>query len=193
MLALLNDWISLRTLIWLLPVAFFLHDGEEIVTVERWMRPCKHTLAPWMQRALNWDKSITVQFATAVALIGSLVCLGAGIAAAAVEDGGKLGPVFVGMVAVMLLDGIKHVGLSLGKRSYTVGAATAALVEIPYASYALYRFYQADLVEPAALGLGIAIVLPLVFLLIGIGFTLGRWVAPYRRSAAEAGQRTDSY
>ena len=32
MLALLNDWISLHLLIWLLPVAFFLHDGEEIVT-----------------------------------------------------------------------------------------------------------------------------------------------------------------
>ncbi|MCM3270813.1 HXXEE domain-containing protein [Paenibacillus elgii] len=189
MLALLNDWISLHTLIWLLPVAFFLHDGEEIVVVERWIRPRKHTLPPLMQRALNWDKSITVQFATAVALIGSLICLGANIAATAVEDGGKLGPVFVGMVAVMLLDGIKHVGLSLLKRSYTVGAVTAALMEIPYASYALYRFYEADLVESAALWLGMGIVLPLVFLLIGIGFTFGRWIAPYRRPVAGPGRR----
>ncbi|MFB0841678.1 HXXEE domain-containing protein [Paenibacillus oleatilyticus] len=188
MLALLNDWISLHTLIWLLPVAFFLHDGEEIVTVERRIRPRKQTLPPLMQRALNWDKSITVQFATAVVLIGSLICLGAGVSAAAVEDGGKLGPVFVGMVAVMLLDGIKHAGLSLQKRSYTVGAVTAALVEIPYASYALYRLYEADLVEPAALWLGITIVLPLVFFLIGIGFTLGRWIAPFRRPAVGTGR-----
>ncbi|WP_127484565.1 HXXEE domain-containing protein [Paenibacillus ehimensis] len=189
MLAFLNDWISLHLLIWLLPVAFFLHDGEEIAAVERWIRPRKHTLSPLIQRALNWDKSITVQFATAVTLIGSLICLGTGIAAAAVQDGGKLGPVFVGMVAVMLLDGIKHVILSLEKRCYTVGAVTAALVEIPYASYALYRFYEADLVETSALWLGIAIVLPLVFLLIGIGFTLGRWIAPYRKPAAGPGRR----
>ncbi len=189
MLAFLNDWISIYLLIWLLPVAFFLHDGEEIAAVERWIRPRRHTLSPLMQRALNWDKSITVQFATAVALIGSLICLGTGNAAAAAEAGGKLGPVFVGMVAVMLLDGIKHVGLSLLNRSYTVGAITAALVEIPYASYALYRFNQADLIEPAALWLGIAIVLPNVFLLIGIGFTLGRRIAPYRRPAAGPGRR----
>lgn len=91
--------ISLESLICLMPLAFFIHDGEEIATTYLTLR--------------DYD------------------------------SGGQLNTLFVGIVAVILLDGVKHVGVSLVSGKYSSGVITAAVVEIPYAAYTLYRLFDA--------------------------------------------------
>jgi len=82
-----------------MPLAFFIHDGEEIATTYLTLR--------------DYD------------------------------SGGQLNTLFVGIVAVILLDGVKHVGVSLVSGKYSSGVITAAVVEIPYAAYTLYRLFDA--------------------------------------------------
>jgi hypothetical protein len=174
----------LEVLIWFLPVAFFIHDGEEIATMEKWLR--NHKDQPRIaaeNRLLNWEKNITFQFTVAVLLIGASLCLVTYFAAKDFGSGSKLNSLFSGSVAVLLLDGIKHVGFTVVLKKYTSGVITAALVEIPYAAYALYRFYEAGTIDVMTILTGIAIVLPLTLLLVWSGLTLGRMVAPYRKHA----------
>ncbi|MFD4519442.1 MULTISPECIES: HXXEE domain-containing protein [Paenibacillus] len=97
------------------------------------------------------------------------------------EPGSGLNALFTGFVAVFLLDGIKHVGASIALKAYTPGVITAALLEIPYGIYTLYRFLNEDFVEPAALPIGTMISLPVVLCLVWFGLTLGKQIAPIRR------------
>lgn len=41
MLSIMPDW-SFAMMLWLLPVVFFIHDGEEIATMEWWLRKNKN-------------------------------------------------------------------------------------------------------------------------------------------------------
>ena len=34
----MEQWLDVQTLIWLFPIMFILHDFEEIIMVERWMK-----------------------------------------------------------------------------------------------------------------------------------------------------------
>ncbi|WP_342430113.1 HXXEE domain-containing protein [Neobacillus sp. FSL H8-0543] len=34
----MEQWVDVQTLIWLFPIMFILHDFEEIIMVERWMK-----------------------------------------------------------------------------------------------------------------------------------------------------------
>ena len=34
----MEQWLDVQTLIWLLPIMFVIHDFEEIIMVEKWMK-----------------------------------------------------------------------------------------------------------------------------------------------------------
>lgn len=140
-----NELIRLEVLIWLLPAAFFIHDGEEIITMEKWLRKHKDQPRIAENRIYNWEKNITFQFTVAVLLLGSLLFLATCFAAGDFENSGKPHPLFVGIIAILFLDGIKHVGYTVMLKKYTPGFITAGLVEIPFTAYALYRFYDAEI------------------------------------------------
>ncbi|GIP38157.1 hypothetical protein J31TS4_14370 [Paenibacillus sp. J31TS4] len=171
---------SLEALIWLLPAAFFLHDGEEIMTVEKWVRsrPARDRLED--PRLFNPGKHLTVQFAIAVLLIGACLLLASSYAAGRLADTGRPNPLFVGIVSVFLLDGLKHVGASVLARSYTPGVWTAALVEIPYGAYVLWRLFAEGAADGTTLAVGTAMALPLTLALVGAGLVLGGALAPMR-------------
>ncbi|MEK8126618.1 HXXEE domain-containing protein [Paenibacillus filicis] len=178
----MHELIHLETLIWLLPVAFFIHDAEEILTVEQ--QAHKHRDHPAFAsqiRLLDWNKSVTLQFTVAVLLMGSILLLVTSWQAAHFDGIRPLHALFLGIVAVVLLDGVKHVGVTVAIRSYTPGVITALFVEIPYGAYALYRFYEAGLAPPGTILLGIAMALPLVALLIWTGLTVGNKISPRRK------------
>ncbi|MEF3307128.1 HXXEE domain-containing protein [Paenibacillus sp. GYB003] len=184
MLSTIAESSGLEALIWLLPIVFFIHDGEEIATVEKWLRNNKaHPRIAAERRLIDWDKNVTVQFATAVLLLGSALMLAAYFAAKSVDGGGPAIAVFTGAVAVLLLDGIKHVGISVALGTYTSGVITAALVEIPYAAYALYRFCEAGAANFATIATGFAFALPATLIFVWGGLSLGKTVAPYRKRA----------
>ncbi|WP_048600575.1 HXXEE domain-containing protein [Rubeoparvulum massiliense] len=177
----INELISLELLIWLLPIAFFIHDGEEIATVERWLRQNQdHPRIAAKNRMLNWEKNITFQFTVAVLLLGLLLFLISYFTSGTFRSTGKLNLLFIGAVTVLLIDGIKHLGFTILLKQYTSGVITAVLVEIPYGAYALSRFYAAGLTDIGANLLALALGLPLTIFFVWLGLTLGRIVAPFR-------------
>lgn len=181
MLSSLNELVSIGMLIWLLPVIFLIHDGEEIVKVEKFLRANKELPELAKQTQLvNWDKRITLQFSYAVFVIGSFLLLITLLAINDFESKGELHMLFVGAVAVILLDGLKHIGASVALKMYTPGFLTAALVEVPYGVYAFYRFFDIALIDTKKILLGTGIVLPLTLFLVWSGLSIGKWLAPYR-------------
>ncbi|GAB2687642.1 hypothetical protein GCM10027018_07820 [Paenibacillus thermoaerophilus] len=169
-----NELISLEVLIWLLPAAFLIHDLEEIVTTEKWLRKLKDQPRIAENRMFDWEKNITFQFALAVLLLGSILLPVTWLTANHFENSGNLHPLFVGINAILFLDGLKHVGYTFMLKKYTPGFVTAGLVEIPFTAYALYRFYGAGKLDLAAAGISMAVELPLVVFLVWAGLTLGR-------------------
>lgn len=181
---LISDQIQLQTLIWLIPAAFFIHDGEEILMMERWLRNHQDYFRRMENRFIDPGKSITLQFTVAVLLLGTVLSLIAFGSVRWFENNGNLNLLCVGVLAVIGLDGIKHAFISLQQRAYTPGVITAILVEIPFAFYALYRFYDAGKISASSLAGGLAIALPLTLLLVFCGYKLGKWVIPYRSHGA---------
>ena len=148
MFAYLQEAIDLNVLIWLLPIAFFIHDGEEVLTVQRWVqRNTSKVSAAFQNRLLSREKSITLQFLTAVLVIGVFISFTTVFTVVDFGNHGGLNLLFIGIVVVMLLDGIKHLGNTIILKQYTPGVVMALLAEIPYSAYALYRFHDAGLLE----------------------------------------------
>lgn len=177
-----QEFISLEMLIWLLPIIFIIHDGEEIATMEKWLRGNQDPLqSSAMAKLIHWEKRITFQFSVAVLFIGVFLCLLTFLTAQDFKSGSSLNIWFVGIVGVVLLDGIKHVLFSVKLRKYTPGVIMAALLEIPYGFFALYRFYNAGMTDVKSIVIGLAAMLPLVLILVAAGLLLGRLTAPYHK------------
>lgn len=182
----IDELISINTLIWLLPIIFFIHDGEEIITVEKFLRKTKHRPLAMGNHLINLKKNITIQYILAILLLGSFLCLITFLAIKDFSSDGKLNVLIVGIVAVILLDGIKHVGVTIFLKSYSPGVITAALVEIPYSMYTLYRFFDATEINVLTLIIGTGIALPLTILIAWIGLILGSVVAPQRDASQQS-------
>ncbi|MDL1164134.1 HXXEE domain-containing protein [Paenibacillus sp. 843] len=182
MLSIMPDW-SFAMMLWLLPVVFFIHDGEEIATMEWWLRKNKNNprVSPFSPVSIPWDKHITLQFTFAVLLIGFILTSVTAFTALNFESSSPFNALFAGFVTVFLLDGVKHVGASIALWAYTPGVITAAILEIPYGIYALYRLLHADIINMTSLALGTIIALPITLVLVWTGLTLGKRIAPFRQ------------
>lgn len=181
MLTFMPDW-NFVVLLWLLPVVFFIHDGEEIAAMEWWLRKNKNN--PWITKfspvSIPWDKNITLQFSFAVLLIGSILTCVTFLTVRTFDIGSPFNALFAGFVTVFLLDGVKHVGASIALKAYTPGVITAAFLEIPYGIYALNRLLSSGIVDATACVMGTLISLPLILFLVWFGLTLGKRIAPHR-------------
>ncbi|RJE89701.1 HXXEE domain-containing protein [Paenibacillus sp. 1011MAR3C5] len=173
--------IHLEFLMWLFLVVFFLHDGEEIVTMERWVR--KHHKQAKLAldlRLIDLNKNLTVQFTAGVLTIGVALALVTYVAVPLAGSKHALYALFTGLVAVFLLDGLKHIGISLLLKTYTPGVVTAAVLEVPYGAYALYRLFDEGMLNAIILLKGTVMALPLVLMLGASGLLLGGRIAPRR-------------
>lgn len=181
MLSFMPDW-SFLMMLWLLPIVFFIHDGEEIATMEWWLRKNKNS--PWITKfspvSIPWDKNITLQFTIAVLLIGFVLTSVTVLTALTFDIGSPFNGLFAGFVTVFLLDGVKHVGASIALKAYTPGVITAAVLEIPYGIYALNRLLSSGIVDATAFAMGTLIAMPLILFLVWFGLTLGKRIAPHR-------------
>lgn len=178
--------ISISTLIWLLLFAFACNDGEELLTGPAWVRrnPERYKGAPrWFQ--MDLERPLTAQFGVAVAVVASAVVAATIVGARTYVATGELHGLFVGAVVLMLLDGVKHILLSIGLRGYSSGVVSAVLVQVPYGLYALHRFLDAGLVTWGEILRYGAIGLIAIGPLLGLGFALARWVVRIPRHRQE--------
>jgi len=178
---LLDAAVYLDLWMWLFVVVFLLHDGEEIVTMERWVRKHGEKAKPALDlRLIDFNKNVTAQYAVAVLAIGLVLALATYAAIPHAGSKHAYYALFTGLVAVFLLDGLKHIGLSLLLGSYTPGVVTAAAIEVPYCVYMLLQLHHAGLLDAVTLLKGTAMALPLVLLLVPAGLLLGGRIAPRR-------------
>jgi hypothetical protein len=131
-----------------LPVAFVLHDLEEILVATWWTRHGAGVLTrahPWLPPALvaTATRTTTPQMAVATSVVG----LGVAAVAATALAGGRERPLRA-VTAVFAAHGVTHVASAMSVRDYTPGAATAALVVLPWGSWALHLLRASDPRDP---------------------------------------------
>lgn len=162
---------------WLFLAAFMIHDFEEIIFVESWMKRNYErisSIVPKFYRSqLKGMSDITsAQFAVAVFIEFILFVP---ITYVAVERQSYV--LFVGFNALLLVHVFTHVAQSLFVRSYTPGVVTAVIVILPYSLYLFYRMIDEGLVTLSQVltyaPTGI-LLLPIVIL----GLRFGRKVVP---------------
>lgn len=142
-MAIIEQWISLQTLIWLFPIAFILHDFEEIIAVEKWFTAksvlLHDRLPERLVRMIMKRFSITTaQFAAAVVVIFLFVSSSAYMASQSLI-GGPMGNIriFIVLTLVFFLHLFTHVAQSVYFRTITPGAITSLVIVLPY-SLVLY-------------------------------------------------------
>lgn len=137
---------------WLLPLAFVVHDAEELFTMPSWFIAHERPLG-------------LAHVAVAIALFLVIFLV--------ITAGAWLRPrsfawraLYGGLLGTFLLHGFIHVGQAIAFASYTPGLVTAVLVVVPASTYlwiVLLRRGAIDLKPSLAMSvLGIALFLPAV-------------------------------
>jgi hypothetical protein len=163
--------LTTPTLIWLFPLAFMLHDFEELILSEPWLRKnaadiklmiqnrAPAFLAPQISGVL--DKSAT-EFAFPVCLIFSLVFLSSFLAA----EYGQYG-FFLLASGLYFLHGFAHIAQAIALRRYIPAMITSALIAIPYGLVLYGRLLAEGIVDLPRL-----LIYFLVAALLGVPFIL---------------------
>ncbi|THE11625.1 HXXEE domain-containing protein [Bacillus timonensis] len=140
----MEQWFDIQTLIWLFPIMFILHDFEEIIMVERWMKRNStkiYNILPerFADRVIKQFSMSTAQFAVAVLIIFLFVSSSTVMANQYVNQG-LFGNIYIFTITtlVFFLHAFTHIGQSFILRSVTPGAFTSLIVIIPY-SLVLFR------------------------------------------------------
>jgi hypothetical protein len=139
MLNRLNEVITMKLLIWLFPLVFIIHDGEELILLESWMRAHQELLAQRFgefTRSLMWT---TPRFAVAMSILLAIILWSCRKAARGLTDGRGTGP-YLTFVAILFINVFTHAGQTIILGTYSPGVGTAILVGLPYALYVFYRF-----------------------------------------------------
>ncbi|WP_433944937.1 HXXEE domain-containing protein [Paenibacillus sp. SN-8-1] len=157
----------MNSLIWMFLAVFIIHDFEEIITVEPWMKKNYSQISALIPKPLEnvLKKFSTIkssQFAIAV-LIEFVVFVPTTYMAAEYREYG----LFLGFNVILFIHVFTHLLQSIFLRRYTPGVVTAIFLILPYTVYLFYRFVDDGLVSLSGIwesGLAGLIILPIVFL-----------------------------
>jgi hypothetical protein len=177
MFAYLNEWLDLRSVIWLSLVVFVIHDMEEIIMGESWLAKNKERIKRMLPNRLaaSFEEHFsmkTAQFAVAVSFIFLILSIAVLLTSVTLPTGTYL-PFFLVCLHVMFLNIFTHIGQSLLLRGYTPGVATAVTVLLPYTVYTYCRLFDAGLISWSMIGTTLPFVL-LVFPALLAAHKLGR-------------------
>ena len=133
--------------IWAGPVVFLVHDTEEILTVESWLRIHRSELPSALQ---PFAAVTTAQFGLAVALL-FIGFLAAAAHAAARARRGRASMPFLIISGALIANGLTHLVQAAYFRSYTPGVVTALALVLPYGCFLGSRSLANGLVTRRAL------------------------------------------
>jgi len=139
LLAVLDGQLSLNLVIWAFPVAFLLHDLEEIFTMERFSRENRERFPKFLR---NIAAITTRQFTLAVGVLLVLTLLASYLAT---RPQRQMDLFTIGL-AIFLVHILGHVAQTVFFRGYTPGLITALLVVLPYSLYGFHRLFTANLI-----------------------------------------------
>lgn len=171
------------------PIAWALHDLEELLTAESWGRTAPERIrrrfpnAP--RRLIEATAVTTPQMAVAIGVVGAGVVAGAASGLRDVD--GEMGAL-PAVLAAFTAHGVTHLLQAVALRGYTPGVVTVPLVIAPYSLWAWRALARTGLtVGGARLGRDLAIGAPLAVGLALAGHAVGRLadrLRPPRPSAA---------
>lgn len=125
---------------WILaaPLVFLIHDSEELLTMERWLRDHRDELPAVVRSALGVTME---QFAVAVLVLFVAIVVAAAHGAHRARQGrGSL--IFLVVAGMLVGNALTHLAQAAFFRGYTPGVLTAALLVLPW-GYSLGRRLQA--------------------------------------------------
>lgn len=166
---------------WLLPVAFLVHDLEELVTMPSWVAAHRAQLAALAGGVGLGEGAVDGLVLTVPALavaMGLVLLVFVGVTWLVTRTRGRAPWLFVYALVLggFFLHGFTHLGQVVYFGSYTPGSVTAALVVIPGSLYLYVRLAGARVLGRgrAMVGavLGIALLAPVVV----VALAIGRWV-----------------
>ena len=160
----------LSTWIWLAPVAFLVHDAEEVVTMAPWLRVHASEL-PQPVRPLA--AAVTTQgMAWSVALLLAALLLVTWRGARSAAAGRRSWP-FLVAAGALAGNALTHVGQAAYFRGYAPGVLTAVLVSGPYCVLLAGALRRAGLATgrevTVLLVLGIVVQLPIALAALAVG------------------------
>ncbi|KQL35337.1 hypothetical protein AN959_10430 [Psychrobacillus sp. FJAT-21963] len=129
------ELLKIRWLIWLFPIVFFIHDLEEILTVE------------YFSMVLPF-KVTTVEFILAFSILWLIVFIGC-MFAATNKDFIGLGPIqyFSILVAgIFLANGIGHILQSIFFQKYVPGVITSIFILVPFCLFSIKKLLLVNLI-----------------------------------------------
>jgi hypothetical protein len=164
--------IDTPTLIWLFPVAFMLHDFEELILFEPWLKKN----APLLRKIFTSRlpaflaepmsailEKTSGEFALPVSLIFCLTCLASFLAVVY-----KQYTFLLLASSLFSLHGFMHLGQSIVLRRYVPSLITSILVVIPYGLILFPRLISEGVVDPPGLAFSalLSVLLTVPFILI---------------------------
>lgn len=173
---------SLARVLWLLPAVFVIHDGEELLTMPRWVASHRgelDRLADLGDAAAEMVRSLpttTAQIAPAIGLILLLFLVVTAAASIACRRGFWL-YVYACLLGALTLHVFTHIAQALLFCGYVPGLVGAVGAIIPGAIYIYRRLFRAGLLTPKSAVvtalLGLALFIPGVLLAHQVGRALG--------------------
>lgn len=174
--------MSIPTLLWLFPIAFMLHDFEEVILFEPWLKRNAADIKAKLEgrlpafaskRVESMMTKTTSEFALSVCLIFVLVSLSAFIA---VEFQSYV--FFLAASTAFFLHGFLHIGQVIVMRRYIPALATSLLIVLPYGVLLFPRLLAEGIVtlpELLLYGLvGVVAIVPIIFVMHWVGENISR-------------------
>lgn len=163
----LDIHLHILTVVWLFPIIFMLHDFEEILTIERWVKRNKDVvlekLPPSLHKFFYSSFQVTtLQFSQDVFRI-FLVIIAATLMAALFSFYFP----FLMLLALFIAHVFTHTGSAIYLRKYTPGVITSFVIVFPYSLYAYYRLLDEAVITGGDIfwsGLSMAAVVPFLIL-----------------------------
>jgi hypothetical protein len=173
---------SLVRILWLLPIIFIIHDGEELLTMPGWIGNHQQELdqlAGMSEVAAKLVRSLpttTTQVAIAIGFI-LLLFVGVTVGASMSSKHGFWVYTYAGLLGGLFLHVFTHIAQALLVGGYVPGVIGAVAVVIPGTLYIYKRLFEAKLVtlKSAAFAalIGFALFIPGAMLAHQIGRMLG--------------------
>ncbi len=136
----INRRVSINVLIWSFPLAFLLHDFEEILTMERVVRETRESMPPFLR---DLAEIKTPQLVLGVAIEFVLITLSSFLASRPQRQMN----LFTLLLAAFYVHAFGHLAQTLILRRYTSGVITAFLVVLPFSRYVSRRLSKAEIVS----------------------------------------------
>jgi hypothetical protein len=162
-----------RVLIWLFPVAFLVHDLEELLLWGPWLERHREEILSRIPAFLAGRVRPILGKPTAEAAVPMALIFGLTVLAALLAAGwGRYG-FFLLASGMFFMHGFMHLGQAILLRRYVPAVVTSVVVVIPYGAVVFPRLLREGVVGPAGLAValmaGAALMVPFILVMHAMG------------------------